>query len=225
VPTPEAVIPWCILIIAIVKVARKADNMIARIGLNPVITGDALGHRGGAFALMMLAARSAVRTTASKIKGGSSGKGGNASSKTSSSSSTKTGGSSNSANTQSTVNSQSKDKTVILYLLRERKQSMEPIVIIIPANYTEAGKILGLFELRKLLEAAVLCAPILALTLFCLPFALTVNIVISAVLVVPLGGFALMGIHDYSLLNFIRIYRKWRKERSVLTREGISLCR
>jgi hypothetical protein len=88
---------------------------------------------------------------------------------------------------------------------------MQPITIIIPANYTDAGKILGVFELRKLIEAAVLCIPLLVLMLFCLPFAITVSIVASALIVVPLGGFAIMGIHDYSLLNFIRVYLKWRK--------------
>jgi hypothetical protein len=34
--------------------------------------------------------------------------------------------------------------------------------------------------------------------------------------VVPIGGFALFGIHDYSLLNFLRVYLKWRKARAVL---------
>ena len=97
---------------------------------------------------------------------------------------------------------------------------MEPITVVIPANYTEAGKILGLFELRKLVEAAVLCIPLLALFLFCLPFAITANIIVSAVVVVPLGGFAIMGIHDYSLLNFIRVERKWRRERKILTFSG-----
>jgi len=96
---------------------------------------------------------------------------------------------------------------------------LEPITITIPANYTEAGKILGIFELRKLIEAAVLCVPLLALMLFSLPFAITTNIIVSAVIVVPLGGFALMGIHDYSLLNFIRVYLKWRKN----SKEGVVL--
>jgi hypothetical protein len=83
-------------------------------------------------------------------------------------------------------------------------------------NYTEAGKILGIFELRNLIEAVFLCVPLLFFTLFCLPFGITVNIVLTAILVVPAGGFALIGIHDYSLLNFIRVYRKWRKSRARL---------
>jgi len=93
---------------------------------------------------------------------------------------------------------------------------MEPNIIIIPVNYTEAGKILGIFELRNLIEAVGLCVPLLFFTLFCLPFAMTVNIVLTAIFVVPVGGFALIGIHDYSLLNFIRVYRKWKKSRARL---------
>lgn len=96
---------------------------------------------------------------------------------------------------------------------------MEPITIIIPANFTEAGKILGLFEIRNLAEAAVLCVPLLLFFLFCLPFAITVNIVVAAVVIVPVGGFTLLGVHDYSLLNFIRVYWKWRKGRTVLNYE------
>ena len=97
---------------------------------------------------------------------------------------------------------------------------MEPIIVAIPVNYTDAGKILGVFELRKLVEAAVLCVPLLAFLLFSLPFAITTNIILAAVIVVPRGGFSLMGIHDYSLLNFIRVYRKWRNERKILNFDG-----
>jgi hypothetical protein len=66
----------------------------------------------------------------------------------------------------------------------------------------------------------VLCVPLLAFLLFSLPFAITTNIILAAIIVVPLGGFSLMGIHDYSLLNFIRVYRKWRNERKILTFDG-----
>ena len=94
---------------------------------------------------------------------------------------------------------------------------MEPITIVIPANYTDAGRILGVFELRKLIEAAVLCVPLLMLLLFSLPFSITTNIIVSALIIVPLGGFALMGVHDYSLLNFVRVYLKWRSR----AKEGV----
>ena len=45
VPGGIDVLPWMILILAIVKVARKADAIVTRIGLNPAITGDSLGVR------------------------------------------------------------------------------------------------------------------------------------------------------------------------------------
>jgi hypothetical protein len=93
---------------------------------------------------------------------------------------------------------------------------MEQITIVIPANYTDAGKILGVFELRKLVEAVLLCVPLLAFLLFSLPFAITTNIIVSAIIVVPLGGFSLTGIHDYSLLNFVRVYANWRKKRGAV---------
>lgn len=44
VPTGLAVLPWIVLVLTIVKVAKKADAIITRIGLNPAITGDSLGR-------------------------------------------------------------------------------------------------------------------------------------------------------------------------------------
>lgn len=44
VPSGLDVLPWIVLVLTIVKVARKADAIITRIGLNPAITGGALGH-------------------------------------------------------------------------------------------------------------------------------------------------------------------------------------
>ena len=92
---------------------------------------------------------------------------------------------------------------------------MELVTVIIPVNYTDAGRILGLFEIRNLIEAVVLCVPLLLFLLFCLPFAITTNIVLTAVLVVPIGGFAIIGIHDYSLLQFLRVYWRWRKNKKL----------
>lgn len=44
VPVGLDAIPWAILILAIAKVARKVDEIITRIGLNPAITGSGLGR-------------------------------------------------------------------------------------------------------------------------------------------------------------------------------------
>lgn len=43
-PTGVAIVPWIMLITGIVRVAKKMDSIILRIGLNPAITGDPLGH-------------------------------------------------------------------------------------------------------------------------------------------------------------------------------------
>ena len=43
----------------------------------------------------------------------------------------------------------------------------------IPTNFTDAGRVMGLFELRNLVEAVVLTIPVLYLCLAFLPFALS----------------------------------------------------
>ena len=43
-PSDVGVLPWMLLIGGIARVARKADSIVARMGLNPAITGDGLGR-------------------------------------------------------------------------------------------------------------------------------------------------------------------------------------
>lgn len=43
-PTGAAIVPWVMLITGIVRVAKKLDSIVLRIGLNPASTGDPLGH-------------------------------------------------------------------------------------------------------------------------------------------------------------------------------------
>lgn len=59
VPSGLDVLPWIVLILTIVKVARKADAIVTRIGLNPAITGDSLG-RGLPGTLTYMVVRSAA---------------------------------------------------------------------------------------------------------------------------------------------------------------------
>lgn len=59
VPSGLDIIPWIVLVLTIVKVARKAEAIITRIGLNPAITGDSLG-RGFPGTLTYLVMRSAT---------------------------------------------------------------------------------------------------------------------------------------------------------------------
>ena len=46
-PSGLDVLPWMVLVVTIVKVAKKADSILARIGLNPAMTGDPLGRDDG----------------------------------------------------------------------------------------------------------------------------------------------------------------------------------
>ena len=93
-------------------------------------------------------------------------------------------------------------------------------VVYIPSNYTDAGKLFGMFEIRNTIECVVLCLPLLWL-IFCLtPFGITPTLIIAFVFVVPLGGFALMGISDHSLFTFLRLYKKWKKDRCILLYRG-----
>lgn len=54
-PSDLLVLPWCLLVVGIAKTARKADNLVSRIGMSPAITGDPLGHGHGMMTMMMAA--------------------------------------------------------------------------------------------------------------------------------------------------------------------------
>ena len=78
----------------------------------------------------------------------------------------------------------------------------------IPANFTDAGRVMGLFELRNLVEAALL------------PLPLTPKIIVTMVIVVPLGGFGLLGISDDSLTRWLACWWRWRKGRRLICYRG-----
>lgn len=61
-PSGLDVLPWMVLVVTIVKVAKKADSILARIGLNPAMTGDPLGR--GFPGAMMMVVRSMVSNAA-----------------------------------------------------------------------------------------------------------------------------------------------------------------
>lgn len=61
-PAGAGVLPWMIFVVAIARVGRKIDNVVARIGLNPALTGDGLGSRFPGMLSYMV-----VRTVASAI--------------------------------------------------------------------------------------------------------------------------------------------------------------
>ena len=93
--------------------------------------------------------------------------------------------------------------------------------VFIPTNYTDAGKLFGIFEIRNVIESAVICLPVLLLILAVTPFGLTGTIISMCVFLIPIGGFALLGIRDYSLFTFFRIYRKFKKNKRVIKYRGL----
>lgn len=102
----------------------------------------------------------------------------------------------------------------------DRKERFRMDTVYIPTNYTDAGKLLGAFALRHVAECAAICLPLAALVFLLCPLGLTGKIIVCAVLVVPAGGFALLGVQDNSLFTFARLYRRWRKNRRILIYRG-----
>ncbi len=92
-PSDTLILPWCLLVVGIAKTARKADNLISRIGLSPAITGDPLGHGRGTMAAM-IAARTIIHSASKGGKAKSGGKSSAGTSKTFSSTHNRNGGSS-----------------------------------------------------------------------------------------------------------------------------------
>jgi len=90
----------------------------------------------------------------------------------------------------------------------------------IPANFTDAGRVFGLFEIRNVLEALLLGAPTLFLCATLLPFGFTMKIVATLIIFIPVAGFALIGISDDSLSRWLKSWLGWRKRRRILTYRG-----
>ena len=67
-PNGAAIIPWAMLVVGIVRMAKKMDGIILRIGLNPALTGDPLGARfpGALTAMTLRSIASVVTHTAAK---------------------------------------------------------------------------------------------------------------------------------------------------------------
>ena len=75
IPSGLDVLPWMVLVLTIVKVAKKADAIITRIGLNPAITGDSMG-RSFPGTLTYIVARSAVSNVVKTLGKGNTANGG-----------------------------------------------------------------------------------------------------------------------------------------------------
>lgn len=90
----------------------------------------------------------------------------------------------------------------------------------IPTNFTDAGRVLGLFEIRNLVEAVILTLPVLYFCIAFLPLALSPKIMVTLCIVIPVGGFGLIGIRDDSLTRFLRCWLRWRKRRRLMSYRG-----
>lgn len=67
-PNGAMILPWTVLVTGIAKTARKADNLLSKIGLNPTYTGDPLGNGMGK-AIAFTAARSIIYSAVHKAGG------------------------------------------------------------------------------------------------------------------------------------------------------------
>lgn len=93
----------------------------------------------------------------------------------------------------------------------------------IPTNFTDAGRVFGMFELRNCMEAVILAAPTLGICMLIahqLTVSLTIKLIISLCLLVPVCGFALLGIRDDSLSRFLSTYFRWRGHRRIILNRG-----
>jgi hypothetical protein len=90
----------------------------------------------------------------------------------------------------------------------------------IPANFTDAGKLFGLFEIRNALEAVAVSIPLLFVSLAFVPLDLTWRIIVGITLVVPAGGFALIGLYDDCLSRFARTLWQFRSNRRIISYRG-----
>ena len=97
-PSGLDVLPWMVLVVTIVKVAKKADSILARIGLNPAMTGDPLG-RGFPGAMTMMVVRSMVSNAAHTIgRNGNQPRSGSGNSKPNAPTGPRSGGSGSASN-------------------------------------------------------------------------------------------------------------------------------
>ena len=85
-------------------------------------------------------------------------------------------------------------------------------------SYT--GDLRTLFEIRNAIEMVLLTVPVLFACIAWLPLDLTPKVVVTLILVVPLGGFGLIGISDDSLTRWLGCWWRWRKHRRLMLYRG-----
>ena len=90
----------------------------------------------------------------------------------------------------------------------------------IPANFTDAGKLFGLFGIRNAIEALLLAGPCAIICFRFLPLDISGKVMAALVTGIPLGGFALIGIQDDPLSRFLMAWWRWRRSRGAITFRG-----
>lgn len=88
---------------------------------------------------------------------------------------------------------------------------------IIPHNYSDNGKILGIVEKQSLYTATAWFIPVSFLNFRFLPFSVDVKIFVEILLVIPPTLFILIGVGGDTLIDFIRyVYRYYTRARVYL---------
>ena len=89
-----------------------------------------------------------------------------------------------------------------------------------PTNFEDNGKLMGIFNMRNVIEAGILSLPFVFLTFKLVPVSLTWKIILSAVFAIPIGGFALIGINDDPLTVFVKNWWRWLRNRKIIEYRG-----
>lgn len=90
---------------------------------------------------------------------------------------------------------------------------------IIPHNYTDNGKILGMIEKQSLITASAWCLPTTYIVFKFLPLSLDYKIFTFMFLVVPPTVLALVGIGSETLVDFIKFVFRFMNRSKVYTYE------
>jgi|SRR3989339_2195371 len=77
-------------------------------------------------------------------------------------------------------------------------------IYIIPHNYRDSGKILGIIEKQSLFVAALWLIPVSYLNFYLLPFSVDIKIFIQIIVVMPPTAIILTGLGGDTVLNFLR---------------------
>ena len=86
---------------------------------------------------------------------------------------------------------------------------MEEDVYIIPHNYTDNGKILGMFEKESAYLAIAWVVPMTLLEFNFLPFSVDIKIFVLILGVIPPAIFALIGIGGETLISFVKCVHRF----------------